>query len=250
MNENLIFSSPQQLTKLADVLSKYIRLPFSTDTIPGAVLEGALAFVRDGEVLNTYDFVDVVERDLGIGWQVKSTKATTPVTWKRAKIPNQKSLTELSFLSEQECQNLGNKIIEFCNEHAEASIKLYNLSEIGYSRLVIFESGKVLYFERLLCTRENPQKFNPADFEWHWSTPKKTVKKEQLPAFHAYHKESGKKWFAWHGLGENQLHFSGERNWWLSEDNLHAIAFDFPKLDKRLELEKFIELLASLDIPH
>ncbi|CAN5473354.1 hypothetical protein BH10ACI1_BH10ACI1_23520 [soil metagenome] len=250
MSESLIFSSPEQITKLADVLSKYIRLPFSTDTIPGAVLEGALAFVRNAEVLKTYDFVDVIKQNSGIGWQVKSTKATTPVTWKRAKIPNQEELMESSFHSEEARQTLGNTIIEFCNEHAEASLKLYDLSEIGYSRLVVFDDGKVLYFERLLCTQKNPRIFNPNDFEWHWSTPKRTVKKEQLPALHGYHKESGKKWFAWHGLGENQLHFSGERNWWLSEDEPHAIAFDFPKADERLELEKFIELLSALDIPH
>ncbi len=66
---------------------------------------------------------------------------------------------------------------------------------------------------------------------------------------HGYHKESSKKWFAWHGLGENQLHFSGEKNWWLTADNSHAVAFTFPKSDERIELEKFIELLATLDIP-
>lgn len=250
MNESPIFSSPEQITKLADVLSKYIRLPFSTDTIPGAVLEGALAFVRDADVLKTYDFVDVIKRDSRIGWQVKSTKASTPVTWKRAKIPNQEELMESSFHSEEACQILGNTIIDFCNRHAEASLNFYDLTEIGYSRLVVFENSKVLYFERLLCTRENPRIFNPLDFEWHWSTPKRTVKKEQLPALHAYHKESGKKWFAWHGLGENQLHFSGEKNWWLPEESSHAIAFDFPKPNERLELEKFIELLSALDIPH
>jgi hypothetical protein len=246
---SLVFSSPEQLSKLADVLSKYIRLPFSTETIPGAVLEGALAFVRDAEVLKTYDFVDMINRKSRVGWQIKSTKADTPVTWKRAKIPNQEELTKNSFNSEEARQILGNTIIEFCNEHAEASLKLYDLSEIGYSRLIIFNSGRVLYFEKLLCTKENPQIFNPNDFEWHWSTAKKTVKKEQLPAFHAYHKESGKKWFAWHGLGENQLHFSGEKNWWLNADDSHAVAFDFPKADERIELEKFIELLATLDIP-
>lgn len=249
MNESHIFSSPEQLSKLADVLSKYIRLPFSADTIPGAVLEGALAFVRDAEVLRTYDFVDVIKPEKKIGWQIKSTKADTPVTWKRAKIRNQEELMESSFHSEEARQILGNTIIEFCNEHAEVSLKRYDLDEIGYSRLVIFDNGNVLYFEKLLCTKENPQIFDPNDFQWDWSTPKQTRKKEQLPAFHALHKESGKKWFAWHGLGENQLHFSGEKNWWLNSDNPHAVTFDFPKLDERIGLEKFIELLAALDIP-
>lgn len=249
MIQSEIFSTPEQLTRLADVLSKYIRLPFSTDTIPGAILEGALAYVRNAEVLKTYDFVDVINREAQIGWQVKSTKSDTPVTWKRAKIPNQEKLVKDSLESEEARQILGNAIIDFCNEHAEASIKVYNLTEIGYSRLVVFDDGNVLYFEKLLCTKENPQIFNPHEFQWHWSIPKRTIKKEQLPAFHGYHIVSGKKWFAWHGLGENQLHFSGEKNWWLPSDNPHATAFAFPKSDERIELEKFIELLATLDIP-
>ena len=80
--------------------------------------------MRDAEVLKTYDFVDVVKRDSQIGWQVKSTKATTPVTWKRAKIPNQEELMKNSFDSQEKSQVLGNAIVEFCNEHAEASIKI------------------------------------------------------------------------------------------------------------------------------
>ena len=62
-----IFSTPEQLTRLADILSKYIRLPFSEDTIPGAVLEGTLAHVRNAIVLKTYDFVDVVDLKSKIG---------------------------------------------------------------------------------------------------------------------------------------------------------------------------------------
>ena len=71
MKDSEIFSTFEQLSRLADVLSKYIRLPFSTDTIPGAILEGALAYVRQAEVLRTYDFVDVINRESRIGWQVK-----------------------------------------------------------------------------------------------------------------------------------------------------------------------------------
>ena len=41
--------------------------------------------LRQGEVLGTYDFVDVIKRGSKCGWQVKSTKESTPVTWKRAK---------------------------------------------------------------------------------------------------------------------------------------------------------------------
>ncbi len=115
---SMVFSTPEQLTRLADILSKYIRLPFSEDTIPGAVLEGTLAHIRNADVLKTYDFVDVVKLDSRIGWQVKSTKSTTPVTWKRAKIPSQEQLILASRQSEQGLQNLGDAIIEFCNAHA------------------------------------------------------------------------------------------------------------------------------------
>ena len=45
-------------------------------------MEANLKEVRGGdtEVLHTYDFVDVISRSEKIGWQVKSTKSTTPVT--------------------------------------------------------------------------------------------------------------------------------------------------------------------------
>ena len=243
-----IFSTPEQMTRLADILSKYIRLPFSEDTIPGAVLEGALAHIRQATVLKTYDFVDVVKLDSKIGWQVKSTKSTTPVTWKRAKIPNQEQLISASRQSEQELQNLGDSIIEFCNAHARESLLHYDLDEIGYSRLVVFKDGKVLYFERLLCTRNAPNIFNPADFEWRWSVQKQTKKKEQLSALHGKHKQSDTKWFAWHGLGENQLHFYGDSSWWMLDNNPQAVTFNFPTSDERIDLETFITLLEKLKV--
>ena len=82
-----IFSSPAQLAEIGRVLSTYMRLPLSTDTIPGSIMEALLAYVRKGVVLGKYDFVDVIKPETKCGWQVKSTKASTPVTWKRAKIP-------------------------------------------------------------------------------------------------------------------------------------------------------------------
>jgi hypothetical protein len=247
MSRQAIFSTPTQLTLLGDILSKYSRLPFSHASIPGAVLEGALAHVRSGEVLNTYDFVDVIKRDAGCGWQVKSTMATTPVTWKRAKIPDSVALIASSQKSSEGVQTLGSAIIKFCNDHAIESLRLYDLHGIGYSRLIIFPNGRVVYFEKLLCTRATPNIFNPTDFEWRWSTPKRTVKKEQLPALHGFHRPTGKKWWAWHGLGENQLHFSGESNWWPDENDPHVVTFSFPTAEDRIELERFIELLARLD---
>lgn len=247
MSQQAIFSSQQELERLGNILSKYARLPFSYASIPGAVLEGALAHVRGGEVLRTYDFVDVIKREARCGWQVKSTMAATPVTWKRAKIPDSVALITNSKTSVEAVQSLGDAIIRFCNDHALESIRLYDLNGIGYSRLIIFPDGRVVYFERLLCTKASPNIFNPADFEWRWSIPKKTVRKEQLPALHGFHISTGKKWWAWHGLGENQLHFSGESNWWPAPGDPHLMTFSFPTAEDRIELEKFIELLADLD---
>lgn len=248
MSRAAVFSTGRQLRQLAEILSKYARLPFSPSTIPGGVLEGALAYVRSAEVLLTYDFVDVVNRGKHCGWQVKSTLAGTPVTWKRAKIPGSVALIAASKRSAGGTQALGDAIIRFCNAHAAESLDNYGIEEIGYSRLIIFPNGRVLYFERLLCTRDSPRIFDPADFEWRWSAPKRTVKKEQLPALHGFHRPTGQKWWAWHGLGENQLHFSGERAWWPpSARHPHAITFSFPTDDERIAVEKFIAMLARLD---
>lgn len=244
-----MFSSPEQLKQLAEILSKYARLPFSPSSIPGGVLEGALAHVRGGDVLRTYDFVDVIKKSDRRGWQVKSTKFDTPVTWKRAKIPNSLTLIAASKESVDGEQALGDAIINFCNDHALESIRLYELDEIGYSRLILFPDGRFLYFERLLCSKESPAIFNPSDFQWSWSKPKRTVKKEQLPALHGLHRPTGEKWWAWHGLGENQLHFHGERSWWPPPSDPHATTFSFPADDERIEWDKFVEMLARLDTP-
>ncbi|MGA8765300.1 MAG: hypothetical protein WB562_20700, partial [Candidatus Sulfotelmatobacter sp.] len=158
---------------MARILKNYIRLPFSPINIPGAVMEGVLGHVRKGEVLRTYDFVDVVDRKAGLGWQVKSTLAGTPVTWKRAKIPERLELITASEESDEGLQALGNAIIDFCNRHAQESLDLYGLKQIGYARLVIHESGDAMYFERLLCTREAPRIFEPEEFSWRWSSPKR-----------------------------------------------------------------------------
>lgn len=243
-----VFSSPKQLDRIRTVLSKYASLPFSTDTIPGAVMEAVLANVRGGEVLRTYDFVDVIRKEDRVGWQVKSTKAATPVTWKRAKIPNAEKLIAQSKNSDKDLQSLGNAIIDFCNQHALASLNDYDLDEIGYARLILHDDGKVTYFERCLCTRKNPRVFNAEEFLWRWSTPKKTTKKEQLQALHGIHRQSKKKWWAWHGLGENQLHFSGEGEWWPSPNDPHIATFRFPSADERVSLEALIAFLERADL--
>ena len=242
-----IFSTPEQLDEIRQILVNYAKLPFAQENIPGALMESVLSHVRGAHVLNTYDFVDVISPETGLGWQVKSTKAGTPVTWKRAKIPNAAELIELSKQSESGLQLLGNAIIEFCNDHASESLDKYNLSSIGYSRLIIHKTGNVTYFERLLCSRSNPDIFNPIEFSWEWSTPKTAVRKEQLPALRGTNRATGEKWWAWHGLGENQLHFSNESIWWPNENDPHVFSFHLPPTEEKLSFGQLVDVLSSLD---
>lgn len=130
------------------------------------MVEGVFAYVRGGEVLNTFDFVDVVEREKGFGWQVKSTKSTTPITWKRAKLTNSVERIRESTESEAACQALGDAIIENCNSHVEASFNKYELDRIGYSRLIVGRDGVVTYFEKVLCSKQQPEIFDADDFSW------------------------------------------------------------------------------------
>jgi hypothetical protein len=217
-----------------------MRIPyFQDDTIPGKIMEKIVSLVRGGEQLGTYDYVDVCINNK-IGWQIKSTKQETPLTWKRAKIAGSAKLIEDSWKSAQAAQLLGDKIIEFCNESAAHSLEKYKLSEIGYLRLIMHPDGTATYFERLVSSRAKPDVFNKKDYSWEWSEQRKTGTKEQLAALKAIHKTTNKKVFAWHGQGENQLHFSGERAWWpqidaptrtgeikFSNDN-HAVRFKLP----------------------
>lgn len=245
-----LFSSPAQLTRLTQILTRYMTLPFFEDKIPGAVMEAALASVREAEVLRTYDFVDVIDRKNRVGWQVKSTQFATPLTWKRAKIPDSLALIDASRLSPQGLQNLGDAILGFCNHHARQSLELYDLDSIGYSRLILnLKTATATYFEHQLCTRSQPLIFHPEEFVWHWTASKVSGagKKEQLSSLQGIHGATGKKWFACHGLGENQLHFSGERVWWPQSESAHQITFAVPPASKKLDLEQFIELLSRLD---
>lgn len=242
-----IFSTPDQLATIRKVLRSYLRLPFSSDAVPGAFMEAVLAHVRNGEVLATYDYVDVINRKERVGWSIKSTKASTPLTWKRAKLADKTALIVASLKSEAGRQALGDEIIRFCNHHAHESMKKYKLDAIGFSRLILQKDGTVRYFERELCSRKNPDIFNAADFVWNWSVQKEGGKKEQLSALHGFHLPSKTRWWAWHGHGENQLHFTGERAaWWPPADDPHAIAFTFPAEADKLSLERLAEILEEI----
>lgn len=243
----MIFSNSEQLARISNILYSYARLPFVGKNIPGAIMESVLATVRDAKVLDTYDFIDVIDRKTNTGWQVKSTLASTPITWKRAKILNSTKLILDSQESFEACQILGNSIIKFCNDHAQQSLDYYNLNEIGYSRLILQPNNRATYFERKLCDKEFPLIFNPNDYYWEWSTPKKTDKKEQLPSFKGIDKKTGFKVWAWHGLGENQLHFSAEKLWWPPIGHINRIDFDMPTDLDKFSLEQFLEMLETLN---
>jgi hypothetical protein len=248
-----VYSTKKQFEEIARYLTAYMRIPyFQDDNIPGKVMEKIFSLVRKAEQLNTYDYVDVVIRN-EVGWQIKSTKSSTPLTWKRAKIKNSNMLIKKSEESEIDRQNLGNSIIDFCNKHAEDSMKKYKLKKIGYSRLIMLDNNIAIYFEREVCAKEYPIIFEKNNFTWKWSKEKNTKGKEQLPALHGTDLKNNQKAFSWHGRGENQLHFSGERYWWpkiempsqegeikFSED-CHAISFTLPtdKVDW-VELTNFL----------
>ena len=173
-----LFSTPQQLARMQRVLFMCLRLPFFTKgTVPGGLFEEVFAAVRTGKVLRTYDFVDVVNVEEGCGWQLKSTRDATPVTWKRAKLPEAAALINASMTSPAACQELGDAVIGMCNEHARRSLADYDLRRIGYVRLILHDSGTATYFEKSLCSVSQPNVFDPEDFSWEWSTPKSVVKK-------------------------------------------------------------------------
>lgn len=241
-----MISRPEDMAMIASIVLSYLRLPFAGASVPGAILEHALAYVRRGDVLPTYDFADVICRKERLGWQVKSTKDQTPVTWKRVKLPDRQNLIRKSMDSCSAREDLGRQIIDFCNRHARESMKRYDLEVIGYSRLVMF-SDRFVYFERRLIDDSTKEVFDPDAIEWQWSKPKVTGQnKEQLPALHGIHKKTGEKWFAWHGLGENQLHFSGERTWWPSpEGDAPHVIFPLPNEKDKMAFEQFVELLVQ-----
>lgn len=242
-----LYSTSAQLQEVSDLVRNFLRLPFGFRSVPGNLLEALVEVTRGSgtERLRTYDFVDVINRSERIGWQVKSLDADTPVTWIRGKLPGKQSLILASFESEEARQALGDAILDYCNAHTAASLEKYRLERIGYIRLINY-GNHFRYFERALIDADAPILFDPAEYDWHWSEPKVTKKKEQLPALHGTHTRTGVKHFAWHGQGENQLHFSGERTWWPAASYPYSTEFPAPAEGEMVSLETLAEWLASL----
>jgi hypothetical protein len=242
-----LYSTPAQLLEISDLTRNFLRLPFGFRSVPGNLLEALVEMTRGTgtERLRTYDFVGVINRQERIGWQIKSLDADTPVTWIRGKLPGKQALIEASFESAEARQALCDTILNYCNDHARASLEKYGLEQIGYIRLINYGT-RFRYFERTLISAQNPILFSPAEYQWQWSEPKITPKKEQLPALHGTHIFTGVKHFAWHGQGENQLHFAGEKTWWPAASYPDSIDFPAPTEDERVSLETLAEWLATL----
>jgi len=210
-------------------------------------MERVFAHVRKAEVLRTYDFVDIIDRQKKIGWQVKSTMASTPVTWIRGKISNRGKMISESEKSRAGMKALGAAILAYCNQHIRHSgFEKYDLDHIGYIRLIVFPDGTLRYFERYLCSRDNPILFATEQYDWKWSVQKNAKSKEQLSALHGYFRDtcgtSPRKHWAWHGRGENQLHFSGEGEWWPEHGDPHSREFKFPT-EGKLDFDDLVGLL-------
>jgi|GEM_PF-5048470 len=179
------FSDSEQLEQVSRLIRAFWLLPeeIRGRHIPGGFLERVLARVHGGYSSGKYDFVDIVGQN-PIGWQVKSTKRGTPITWKRAKIERKEAMilaTEKGSPAERKLalQALGDAIIQFCNDNIEASFRKYpQLETIQYARLIHQPDDTLTYFERPLVTRDSPTLFHPADFVWEWHLTEVTVTEE------------------------------------------------------------------------
>ena len=93
-----LFLTPAQLAELKTLIHNFLRLPFGYKLVPGNLLEEMIAQVRGEKAvrLAAYDFVDVIDKEKRVGWQVKSLNHDTPVTWIRAKIAGKSDLISAS----------------------------------------------------------------------------------------------------------------------------------------------------------
>ncbi|MHB8391227.1 MAG: hypothetical protein ACYDBH_16860 [Acidobacteriaceae bacterium] len=236
---SLIFSSPDTLAQIAQMLRIYHRLPFAAEgVIPGIIVEDVLAQARGMRRLGKYDFVDVISKEDRVGLQVKSSKAASPLTWQRAKVIRAAEKREASKVYPEAAQALGAEILDYINQHIIKDFDVHDIDKIGYARLVI-TNREAFYFETKLVDREHPILFDPKRFTWRWALDRQ-ASKEKRGSLSAYDDE-GVKWFSWHT--ENQLHFNNEKAWWPQPGDPHRV--DFSLTEKKIDplaLKKWLDL--------
>ncbi|MDR2685210.1 MAG: hypothetical protein LBB23_00355 [Rickettsiales bacterium] len=65
-----------------------------------------------------------------------------------------------------------------------------------------------------------------------------------MQALHGTDTKTGKKVWAWHGLGEDQLHFCGEKDWWITQGSDCPFAnLKMPDSDEKIDTETFLSCL-------
>ena len=58
-------------------------------------------------------------------------------------------------------------------------------------------------------------------------------------------KPTSKLVWSWYGHGENQLHFTAEKEWWLPAGHINRIDFDMPADIQKFTLEQILEMLEN-----
>lgn len=220
------------MLKIVGFLTTYTRIPFiEENAIPGNIMENAVSIARNGTQLPCYGFIDVINDN--IGWQVKSSRKKSPLTWGQVKAPS-------NLLQSKDAIALGNHLINSINESSIAAMEKFNLETIGYARLIVYPNNHAVYFEKELSNRTNPIIFNPKTYLWSWSNCTRKSNKETKPSLVGINTITGMREFSWHCLSGSQLHFDAEYQWWpkikipKSEDDVifsskhHAISFMLP----------------------
>ena len=253
------FSTPEQLERIKQTLCSYHMLPFSGTRIPGDVLEGVLAHVRGGDLLGKYDFVDVLQRSEGVGWQVKSTRHRSPLTWMRADFRRRSELVAEADAERDEgrkrelVQALGDSVIEYANASIRDSFTKYGLQQVMFCHLVLMPENRAMYYEKLLAVEGEEELFRATDFMLSWREPRPGRANrnadpddpgaaEQLPSLRGRHVPTDQDWFAWYGRKGGQLHFLlEEKIWWPPESGAHRIDFDLPA--ERFKMDEAMDML-------
>ena len=223
-----IYSSKEELEKIANAIIKYFNAPFSRENVPGPVLEEIIEECKGWPALGGIDFVDNLSPNGNCGVQCKSGSTRRwsleknkwlfrQRPWGRITIPlSKRILIDESYINPILLQELGDSVIDTFNDKIKFSIEKYNLDEIGYIGLVFNPNSTFQYYERSICLRNNPILFDKKDFRWEWSIPKKET---DSPVLKGINIKTNQVWVRWKAHGDTQLDFMGAE-FWVTDDSL------------------------------